>query len=239
MGCRKLPARPRHHAQATGAVGDFKKLIPAQSEAVAPEKAIAPDRTEVWFADEARVGQKTRITRCQARHPPPFPQDRPPRRTSAPPPPASLARSVPATQRPQGVRREMRPPDSFLIRFTLPLCNTQATGLHLACIWPGSRAGLPPHVMPCSCLIRQAGTCRTTWSGRQTSPCCRCQPNARNSVRSRTSGSSGVTPGCQTEPSPARATSPIIAATLGTASKPPRRAALPSEWVIGPMGCDR
>ena len=26
----------------------------------------------------------------------------------------------------------MRPPDSFLIRFTLPRCNTQAMGLHLA-----------------------------------------------------------------------------------------------------------
>ena len=31
-----------------------------------------------------------------------------------------------------GVRREMRPPDSFLIRFTLPQCNTQAMNLHLA-----------------------------------------------------------------------------------------------------------
>ena len=92
----------------------------------------------MWFADEARVGQKNKITRRwirfggQARQPPPFPQGRPPRRTSAPPPPASLARSVPRTERPQGVRRENCPPDSFLIRFTLPQCNTQAMNLHLA-----------------------------------------------------------------------------------------------------------
>ena len=28
MGCRKLSARPRHHAQATGAIEDFKKSFP-------------------------------------------------------------------------------------------------------------------------------------------------------------------------------------------------------------------
>ena len=40
MGCRKLSAGPRHHAQAAGAIEDFKKPIPARFEAVAQEKGI-------------------------------------------------------------------------------------------------------------------------------------------------------------------------------------------------------
>ena len=97
----------------------------------------------MWFAGEARVGQKTRITRRWARRG----TRPPPRRTPCPagPPPRPSAPQDQRTAFPcifgaicpkdgkaAGVRREMRPPDSFLIRFTLPLCNTQATGLHLA-----------------------------------------------------------------------------------------------------------
>ena len=50
--------------------------------------------------------------------------------------------------------------------------------------------------MPCCCLIRQAGTCRIPWSSRQTSPCCRCQPNVRtpDHVRGRPRITSGADP---------------------------------------------
>lgn len=47
MGYRKPSARPRNHAQAEGA---------AQ---IARDKSIAPDAIEIWFANEARVGQKS------------------------------------------------------------------------------------------------------------------------------------------------------------------------------------
>ena len=36
-------------------------------DAIAQEKGIAPERIEVWFADEARIGQKNKITRRWAK----------------------------------------------------------------------------------------------------------------------------------------------------------------------------
>lgn len=69
-------------------------------------------RCGVWFTDEARVGQKNKITQRWAKR-----GTRPPRKTSVPPPPKSLARSA---RRRQGAG------------LVLPLCNTQAMNLHLA-----------------------------------------------------------------------------------------------------------
>ena len=66
MGYRKLSARPRHYAQATGAIEDFKKA-PARLETIARAKAIDCDTIEIWFADEARIGQKNKITRRWAK----------------------------------------------------------------------------------------------------------------------------------------------------------------------------
>ncbi|RVP94420.1 IS630 family transposase [Sinorhizobium meliloti] len=66
MGYRKLSARPRHHAQEADAAETFKKPFPA---AVA-EIAEGPARgrvIEIWFQDEARIGQKNKITRRWAR----------------------------------------------------------------------------------------------------------------------------------------------------------------------------
>src|SRR6204780_4260737 len=61
MGYRKLSARPRHHAQATGAIEDFKKAFPrAWTRSGARRASSRPP--EVWFADEARIGQKNKIT---------------------------------------------------------------------------------------------------------------------------------------------------------------------------------
>ena len=67
MDYRKLSARSRHHAQATNAIEDFKKSFPARLEEIAREKNVDPGSIEVWFADEARVGQKNKITRRWAR----------------------------------------------------------------------------------------------------------------------------------------------------------------------------
>ena len=67
MGYRKLSARPRHHAQADGAIEDFKKASPRLRTSSHATKKIDPAAIEVWFADEARVGQKNKITRRWAR----------------------------------------------------------------------------------------------------------------------------------------------------------------------------
>src|SRR5205823_12101338 len=67
MGYRKLSARPRHHAQADGAIEDFKKASPRLWTSSHATKKIDPAAIEVWFADEARVGQKNKITRRWAR----------------------------------------------------------------------------------------------------------------------------------------------------------------------------
>ena len=97
MGYRKLSARPRHHAQAAGAIEDFKKSLPDRLDEITGENGVAPEAIEVWFADEARVGQKNKITRRWAKRG---------TRPSAPKisersPPISSARSAPRTAKAQ------------------------------------------------------------------------------------------------------------------------------------------
>ena len=67
MGYRKLWARPRHYAQAAGAIEDFKRSFLTRLDAFAREKAADSDTIEIWFSDEARIGQKNRITRRWAK----------------------------------------------------------------------------------------------------------------------------------------------------------------------------
>ena len=57
---------PRHHAQAAGAVDALKK-VPRAPGRDPRDKGIDRDRIEVWFGDEARIGQKNKITRRWAR----------------------------------------------------------------------------------------------------------------------------------------------------------------------------
>lgn len=66
LGYRKLSARPRHHAQDADAIPAFKKTSPAKLAAI---RAGLPHGTaiELWWQDEARVGQKNGITRRWAR----------------------------------------------------------------------------------------------------------------------------------------------------------------------------
>jgi hypothetical protein len=51
--------------------------FPARLETIARAKAIDCDTMEIWFADEARIGQKNKITRrwAKRRHPPIAPRD--------------------------------------------------------------------------------------------------------------------------------------------------------------------
>jgi Winged helix-turn helix len=42
MGYRKLSARPRHHAQAAGAIEDFKKTYPSVWRRSGAKKASSP-----------------------------------------------------------------------------------------------------------------------------------------------------------------------------------------------------
>src|SRR5262249_56253455 len=45
----------------------FKKTFPARLEAIARKKALDRDTIEIWFADEARIAQKNKITRRWAK----------------------------------------------------------------------------------------------------------------------------------------------------------------------------
>ena len=90
-GFAKISARPRHYAQNELAVEAFKKTSPP----LAKIRARLPKGVEIelWWQDEARIGQKNKLTRrwadvARARGRP---------ATSAPNGPISSARSVPRT----------------------------------------------------------------------------------------------------------------------------------------------
>src|SRR5262245_39257545 len=50
MGYRKLSARPRHYAQAAGAIEDFKKASPRAWTQSRVRRAVGIDTIEIWFA---------------------------------------------------------------------------------------------------------------------------------------------------------------------------------------------
>ncbi len=133
MGYRKLSARPRHYAQAAGAIEDFKSFS-ARLEAIGREKDVEPSAIEVWFADQARVGQKNKITRRWAK------------RGARP--------SAPKDQRTASayIFGAICPKDGKGAALVMPRCNTEAMNLHLAeiatQIAPGAHAVL---------LVDQAG----------------------------------------------------------------------------------
>jgi transposase len=66
LGFRKISARPRHEGQNEFAIEDFKENFPAE---LAKVRAVLPVDTdvEIWWQDEARVGQKTKLTRRWAK----------------------------------------------------------------------------------------------------------------------------------------------------------------------------
>ena len=65
LNYRKLSARPRHHAKSEAAVSAFKKTSRPVWRRSGRRSAGKP--LEIWFADEARIGQKNKITRRWAK----------------------------------------------------------------------------------------------------------------------------------------------------------------------------
>lgn len=81
---------------------------------VAGEKGIDCDAIEIWFADEARIGQKNKITRCWAK------------RGTRP--------SAPRDQRTAStyIFGAVCPKQGKGAALILPTCNSEAMNLHLA-----------------------------------------------------------------------------------------------------------
>jgi len=128
MGYRKLSARPRRHAQAEGAIEDFKKNFPRAWRRPGAKRGVEPDAVEIWFADEARVGQKNTIARRWAK------------RGTRP--------SAPKDQRTASayIFGAICPKDGKGAALVMPRCDTEAMNLHLAeiatQIAPGAHAAL-------------------------------------------------------------------------------------------------
>ena len=103
---------------------------------VACEKAVGIDTIEIWFADEARIGQKNKITRRWAK------------RGTRP--------SAPRDQRTAStyIFGAVCPKQGKGAALILPTCNTEAMNLHLAEIAKPSCLALTPF----SWSIRPAGT---------------------------------------------------------------------------------
>ena len=98
------------------------------------EKAIDSDKIEVWFSDEARIGQKNKITRRWAKR--------------------GTRRALPRDQRTAStyIFGAICPKQGKGAALILPACNTEAMNLHLAeialMVAPGAHAVL---------LVDQAG----------------------------------------------------------------------------------
>jgi transposase len=82
--------------------------------AIAKDKSLDPDAIEIWFADEARIGQKNKMTRRWAR------------RGTRP--------SAPRDQRTAStyIFGAICPKEGKGAALVLPACNTEAMNLHLA-----------------------------------------------------------------------------------------------------------
>src|SRR5580704_1069640 len=114
--------------------GSFSGSLPERLAQVGHENGVAPEAIEVWFADEARVGQKNKITRRWAKRG---------TRPSAP----KDQRTVSAY-----IFGAICPKDGKGAALVMPRCDTEAMNLHLAeiatQIAPGAHAAL---------LVDQAG----------------------------------------------------------------------------------
>jgi len=114
--------------------GYRRRLLPARLEAIGREKGADPGAIELWFADEARVGQKNKITRRWAK------------RGSRP--------SAPIDQRTASayIFGAVCPKEGKGAALIMPRCDTEAMNLHLAeiamQIAPGAHAAI---------LVDQAG----------------------------------------------------------------------------------
>src|SRR5258708_4577921 len=103
----------------------FKKTSPARGEAIARKRALDRDTIEIWFADEARIGQKKKIPRRWAK------------RGTRP--------SAPRDQRTAStyIFGAICPKQGKGVALILPACNTEAMNLHLAEIAKAIAPGVP------------------------------------------------------------------------------------------------
>ena len=184
---------------------------------IAQEKGVEPAAIEVWFADEARIGQKNKITRRWAR------------RGTRP--------AAPTDQRTASayIFGAICPALGKGAALVLPRCNTAAMNLQLAeiaqAIAPRAQAVL---------LVDQAGwhlSHRLVIPPNITlvplPPKCP-EPNPVENI-----GSSCETTGCRTASSRPTRTFSTTAAMLGTSSSPSRGRSCPSVSEIGHMGSDQ
>ena len=75
LGFRKLSARPQHYAQDPQAMVRFKKNFPAELRRIERRLGSVAE-LEIWFQDEARIGQKNKqIRRCSCGARPRAPHD--------------------------------------------------------------------------------------------------------------------------------------------------------------------
>src|ERR1700735_3092127 len=94
----------------------FQKKWPATLAAIAHQRGVDADDIEVWFGDEARIGQKNKITRRWAKR-------------------GSRA-SAPSDQRTAStyIFGAICPKEGKAVGLILPWCNTAMMNLHLAAI---------------------------------------------------------------------------------------------------------
>ena len=120
---------PRHHAQAEGAIEDFKKPFPARLDKAYSEKVTDVGKIEIWFQDEARIGQMNKITRRWAKRGTRWPRAR---------------LGISANRIDLYLRCHL--PETARAYLILPFCNTEAMNLHLAeiakAVAPGAHAVL-------------------------------------------------------------------------------------------------
>ena len=175
-------------------------------------------KIEIWFADEARIGQKNKITRRWAKRGtrPSAPRDQ---RTAS----TSIFGAVCPQQQGKGAA------------LILPACNTEAINLHLVeiaqTVAPGAHAVL---------LVDQAGRHLST---RLVVPpnitIMPLPPNSSSSTQSKTSGSLCVTTGYRTASSNPTTILSITAARHGISSSINPGASCPSDCANGRTGSDQ
>src|SRR5215813_13437303 len=195
----------------------FKKNFPARLEAIARKKALDRDTIEIWFADEARIGQKNKITRRWAK------------RGTRP--------SAPRDQRTAStyIFGAVCPKEGKGAALIMPACNTEA----ITCTSPRSPQPSRPLPTPSSWSIKPAGTCPRASSCRPISPSFCCRRSAQSSTRSRTSGSSCATTGSPTASSDPTTISSTIVVRHGTSSSISLGASCPTDCANGPTGSDQ
>jgi DDE superfamily endonuclease len=115
------------------------KNFPTRVDEIAREKNVNPATIEIWFADEASIGQKNKITRRWAK------------RGTRP--------SAPKDQRTASayIFGAICPKDGKGAALVMPRCDTEAMNLHLAEI--ATQIARPAR-MRRSPSIRPAGICR-------------------------------------------------------------------------------